>query len=557
MNRYTFVDLSINGIKIDINDISNNNFINNRNNSPLDGCSNKKHTNFKVTTTKPTIYRDIYDNPLYPYNKYNRRYNSNNIERDLNKQTYSDITTFNMKVNRLLDDIRKKQEKERLGKDSYDKKDEISKMRYKGLIDSIDRNIEDKEKTQQTSIVRYKNGENGKGDIDRLVKELTSNYRNNYLSDPNFNGDIPSSRLHEQPSLLHNSGFASKNDEIFTPKLTVPKPIVKKKFVEINETVECLGDLLSMIDKYPIKYDIEYNINMENLHAIKSPLSELDAMIGMNKLKTNIVDQILFFIQELHSVSDKNNQDFMHTVIYGPPGTGKTEIAKIMGSIFCNLGILKKNVFRKATRSDLIAGYLGQTAIKTRDLVTSCLGGVLFIDEAYALGNEEKRDSFAKECIDTLCEALSDHKDEIMVIIAGYEKELKNCFFNYNQGLESRFTWRFHTDDYKPDELMKIFEKKVHDADWSFCEDDKNPVNKDWFEEKMKYFKYYGRDMETLFAKTKIAHSRRVFCKPKKEKTKINKEDLEKGFKLYLENDEVKNRGEDEQLSKISSSMYM
>ena len=75
----------------------------------------------------------------------------------------------------------------------------------------------------------------------------------------------------------------------------------------------------------------------------------------------------------------------MHTVIYGPPGTGKTEIAKIMGNIFSKLGILKKNVFRKATRSDLIAGYLGQTAIKTRDLVTSCLGGVLFIDEAYAL----------------------------------------------------------------------------------------------------------------------------------------------------------------------------
>ena len=162
----------------------------------------------------------------------------------------------------------------------------------------------------------------------------------------------------------------------------------------------------------------------------------------------------------MHSVSDKNNQDFMHTVIYGPPGTGKTEIAKIMGNIFCNLGILKKNVFRKATRSDLIAGYLGQTAIKTRDLVTSCLGGVLFIDEAYALGNEEKRDSFAKECIDTLCEALSDHKDEIMVIIAGYEKELKNCFFNYNQGLESRFTWRFHTDDYKPEELMEDFRKE-------------------------------------------------------------------------------------------------
>ena len=557
MNRYTFLDLSINGIKIDINDISDNNFTKNSNNFNLDRCSDKKNTNFKVSPTKLPIYRHVYNNPLYPNNNYHRNYYSNNSERYLNKQIHSDITAFNMKVNKLLDDIRKKQEKERLDKEKDDKKEDISKIRYKGLIDSIDRDIENKDKKVQSSIIRYKEGANSKDDIDRLLKEFTKNYHRDYLSHSNFNGEISSKYSNDKPALLEQPGLAASNNELFSPKLSVPKPLVKRKFVEINETVECLGDLLSMIDKYPMKYDVEYNINMENLHAIKRPLSELDAMIGMNKLKTNIVDQILFFIQELHSVSDKNNQDFMHTVIYGPPGTGKTEIAKIMGNIFCNLGILKKNVFRKATRSDLIAGYLGQTAIKTRDLVTSCLGGVLFIDEAYALGNEEKRDSFAKECIDTLCEALSDHKDEIMVIIAGYEKELKNCFFNYNQGLESRFTWRFHTDDYKPEELMKIFEKKVHDAEWSFCEDNKNPVNKDWFEEKMKYFKYYGRDMETLFAKTKIAHSRRVFCKPKKDKTKINKEDLEKGFKLYLENDEVKNRGEDEQLTKIRSSMYM
>ena len=94
------------------------------------------------------------------------------------------------------------------------------------------------------------------------------------------------------------------------------------------------------------------------------------------------------------------------------------------------------------------------------------MGGVLFIDEAYALGNSEKRDSFAKECIDTLCEALSDHKDNLMVIIAGYEDELKNCFFNYNQGLDSRFTWRFKTTDYSPSELRDIFNKKVSDANW-------------------------------------------------------------------------------------------
>ena len=117
--------------------------------------------------------------------------------------------------------------------------------------------------------------------------------------------------------------------------------------------------------------------------------------------------------------------------------------------------------------------------MKTRDAVKSCLGGVMFIDEAYALGNPEKRDSFAKECIDTLCEALSDHKEELMVIIAGYEKELQKCFFAFNQGLDSRFTWRFKTDDYSPDELRQIFIKKVKDLGWRI---EVNNIKTEWFE---------------------------------------------------------------------------
>jgi len=263
--------------------------------------------------------------------------------------------------------------------------------------------------------------------------------------------------------------------------------------------------LLKLIDDYPLQYDIEYNINMKAIHNIKEPLEDLNNMIGMNALKDSVVDQIIYFVQDLHTSKKKNDGDFMHTCIYGPPGTGKTEVAKIMGRIYSKLGVLKKNVFKKVTRADLIARYLGQTAIKTRDMVKECLGGVMFIDEAYALGNSEKRDSFAKECIDTLCEALSDHKHELMVIIAGYERELKKCFFSYNDGLESRFTWRFKTDDYKPEELQKIFVKKVNDAGWSIKKDN---IKTEWFEENMDYFKYYGRDMETLFSKVKIAHSR-------------------------------------------------
>jgi SpoVK/Ycf46/Vps4 family AAA+-type ATPase len=270
---------------------------------------------------------------------------------------------------------------------------------------------------------------------------------------------------------------------------------------------------------------------MRSMHNIKEPLGELDNMIGMNGLKDSIVDQIVYFVQNLHINKNAVNPDFMHTCIYGPPGTGKTEIAKIMGKIFSSLGVLNKKYFKKVTRADLIAGYLGQTAMKTRDVIKDALGGVLVIDEAYALGNPEKRDSFAKECIDTLCEGLSDHKDKLMVIIAGYEDDLKKCFFAYNQGLNSRFPWRFKTDDYKAGELNKIFQKKIIDAGWSLKDD----IPDSWFEPKMETFKFYGRDMETLLSKTKIAHGRRVFCKPKDEKTKIVMKDIEKGYKMFIE----------------------
>ena len=305
---------------------------------------------------------------------------------------------------------------------------------------------------------------------------------------------------------------------------------------------------------------------MKILHKIKEPLTNLNNMIGMKNLKENIVDQILFYIQNLHkpkietaavtvpaSVLESSG-DFMHTVIYGPPGTGKTEIAKIIGQIFAKIGVLNKGTFKKVTRSDLIAGFLGQTAIKTRDVIKECLGGVLFIDEAYALGSSDKRDSFSKECIDTLCEALSDNKDNLMVIIAGYETELNECFFNNNQGLNSRFTWRFKTDKYTAEDLYHIFMKKVKNAGWEIITSD-NKVNVKWFEKNKASFKFYGRDMETLFAKVKIAHSRRVFCLDETFKRKINLKDLDKGYEIFLKNDT--DSKQDENMRQVISSMYM
>lgn len=326
--------------------------------------------------------------------------------------------------------------------------------------------------------------------------------------------------------------------------------VIENKIIDIE--INSLDDLIKMINDNPICVNVSYNIDMINIHKIKHDLIELNNMIGMTSLKSHVLDQILYFTQGLHK--NKNNSgDFMHTVIYGPPGTGKTEVAKILGRIYSKIGILKNQTFKKATRSDMVAGYLGQTAIKTKELIKSCIGGVLFIDEAYSLGNEEKRDSFSKECIDTLCESLSDHKDNLMVIIAGYEKELNECFFNYNQGLESRFIWRFKIDSYTGEELMKIFIKKVNDNGWSIDKD--NTITPEWFEKNIQYFKSYGRDMEILFTKTKIAHSRRVFCKPNSIKTKLTIEDINKGFEFFLSNDHIKERKQNKTEKLIS--MYL
>jgi SpoVK/Ycf46/Vps4 family AAA+-type ATPase len=396
-----------------------------------------------------------------------------------------------------------------------------------------------------------------KEQIDILLETINANFKKSNYNATCFTGktkdDINSQNISENPnnySELYNETQAIQSNK---------QNIEYREVIDIDVSINNIDDVLSLIKRYQNDPAIKYNINMKALHNIKEPLEELNNMIGMNELKNNVLDQILYFVQGLHKNKTSASCDYMHTVIYGPPGTGKTEIAKIMGKIYSKLGILggdnlnsREPLFKKVTRSDLIAGYLGQTTLKTRDVIKDALGGVLFIDEAYSLGNSEKRDSFSKECIDTLCEALSDYKDNLMVIIAGYEKELKDCFFDYNQGLDSRFTWRFKTDKYSAEDLYKIFVKKVKENGWEIHENSK--INIEWFEKNKDYLRFYGRDIETIFAKTKIAHSKRVFCKPLSEQKKINLEDLNKGLEIQLKNEDISKNKNEEQLKKILHS---
>jgi len=372
-------------------------------------------------------------------------------------------------------------------------------------------------------------------------------------------------RLRDNKKFCDPNNFNSETTILKLPDNIIKKEIIKhiyngpKEKKDICVEINNISDLLKLTDDYKVDEKIEYNINVELMHNIKEPLIELNNMIGMRELKESIVDQILYFSQNLHKSLNQHeiSGDYMHTVLYGPPGTGKTEVARIMGKIYSKMGILKKGNFKKVTRSDLIAGYLGQTSIKTKEVINECLGGVLFIDEAYALGNNEKKDSFSKECIDTLCEALSANKDNLMVIIAGYESELKDCFFSFNQGLESRFTWRFKTEEYNAKDLHAIFIKKVRDIGWSIETSSEKNINVLWFEKNLPYFKFFGRDIEVFLSKVKVVHGRRVFCKKSDEKTKITFQDLEKGFELYLKNDEVKKRKDDAGIKFALSSMYL
>ncbi len=333
-----------------------------------------------------------------------------------------------------------------------------------------------------------------------------------------------------------------KNEFFFEPLKnsvdinTADKEVKEKEKIEIDERIETLEDVLKIIEKYELSEECEYNIDLKVLKKIKPELESLDKMIGIQKLKQNVLDQLLYFIQNLHISQDGG--DYKHTVIYGPPGTGKTEIAKIIGTMYSKIGVLDENKFVKVSRQDLIAGYLGQTAIKTGKVIQKAIGGVLFIDEAYSLASTDKEDSFSKECLDTLCESLSNYKNELMVIIAGYEDELESTFFRSNRGLNSRFIWRFTMEPYDSDELVNIFLKIVKNNQWDITENEN--LDKKWFKTKYEEFPSYGRDMEQLFTCTKICHSRRIYGKDKDLRKKINMEDVKAGFKMFMENKKKK-----------------
>ncbi|MDP3831327.1 MAG: AAA family ATPase, partial [Ignavibacteriaceae bacterium] len=239
-----------------------------------------------------------------------------------------------------------------------------------------------------------------------------------------------------------------------------------------EDTVTKFSDRLGKLDPASITDDSVYTtVQPEDIpFTVKKELSVDEVMVDLNKLtgmKTikdevkNLVDY-LNFEKKRAEAGGRETQLSLHFVFTGNPGTGKTTVARLMGKIFSSLGLLPRGHLIEADRSKLVAGYSGQTAIKTNQLIDSAMGGLLFIDEAYTLSSGDS--SFGKEAIDTLLKRMEDDRGKFVVIVAGYTQQMKD-FLETNPGLQSRFTKTIHFEDYNGKEMAQIYEKLVTEKD--------------------------------------------------------------------------------------------
>ncbi len=297
--------------------------------------------------------------------------------------------------------------------------------------------------------------------------------------------------------------------------------IDKKIKIDIK-SINTLEDLIRLAEKYHCVSNKVYNgINLRILNKLIEPLKKLNNMIGLNDIKNSIINHCLYMARGYNSIKCNrcvdcrfnmpcvsNSKEMLHTVITGPPGVGKTEFARILSKIYAQMGLIKNDKMMEVSRKDLISGYLGRTAKKTEKIFKKAKGGVLFIDEAYSLGNTGNDDTYSKECIDIINKNLSENRD-IIVIIAGYEKEIDECFFRVNPGLQRRFPFRYNIDGYSGEELFEILKLKINRDSWVLSEEEGNKLKK-YITSNMNQFPHYGGDMETLLMKAKIKNSRNL-----------------------------------------------
>ena len=254
---------------------------------------------------------------------------------------------------------------------------------------------------------------------------------------------------------------------------------------------------------------------------MKDLLAELDGYIGLQTVKEEVHNLInMASVYQLRRQHDLPTTDMsLHLVFTGNPGTGKTMMARMMARIYRSLDILSRGQLVEVDRSGLVAGYVGQTAIKTQKVIEKAMGGVLFIDEAYALNGRSEND-FGQEAIDTILKAMEDHRDDLVVIVAGYT-DLMDRFIHSNPGLESRFNRFLLFDDYTTDEMVEIFRMQCKKGCYQLTEE-AQPLIRDYIAEESADDSFgNARGVRNLFEHVLVAQNNRLATMEK-----ITREDL-------------------------------
>lgn len=231
-------------------------------------------------------------------------------------------------------------------------------------------------------------------------------------------------------------------------------------------------------------------------------------LVGIEATKAEIENLInLAKLQQARKEQGLNTADMsLHLVFSGNPGTGKTTVARIIAKVYKGLGILSEGQLIETDKSELVAGYVGQTAIKTREVISKAIGGVLFIDEAYTLVDKNGQ-GFGQEAIDTILKEMEDNRDNLVVIVAGYD-DLMDNFIKSNPGLQSRFNKYIHFDDYSADEMLAIFKSLCIKNQYSLSEECEN-ILYDYFCKINCADIGNGRGVRNIFEKAVTNHANR------------------------------------------------
>lgn len=241
-------------------------------------------------------------------------------------------------------------------------------------------------------------------------------------------------------------------------------------------------------------------------------MAQLDSLVGLDDVKKDIKN--LMNLVKVRRLRKENGLPIppmsLHMVFMGNPGTGKTTVARIISGLYAAIGVLEKGQLIEVDRSGLVAGYVGQTALKTQEVIKSALGGVLFIDEAYSLASGGEND-FGREAIETILKEMEDHRDELIVVVAGYDGPMEK-FINSNPGLQSRFNKYFYFPDYNGEQLLYIFKGQCKKNGYALTEEaeaEAKAMFEELYENRGENFGN-GRDVRNVFEDTVVRQSNRV-----------------------------------------------